>query len=105
MGYFPYYHFVKLILQLQLTLEPGLIFILDTNQELLPHHDPAVYQFFLALSLCNTVQASVSPPKPGHISPTPGSGNIGSVIPFDNFIIGYTSRISTIGGVLFQRNI
>ena len=31
----------------------------DTDLELLPHHDPAVYQFFLALSLCHTVQAKV----------------------------------------------
>ena len=29
----------------------------DNRQELLPHHDPAVYQFFLALALCHTVQA------------------------------------------------
>ena len=29
----------------------------ETRKELLPHHDPAVYQFFLALALCHTVQA------------------------------------------------
>lgn len=31
----------------------------DTKAELLPHHDPAVYQFFLAMSLCHTVKAKV----------------------------------------------
>ena len=31
----------------------------DSNQELMPHHDPAVYQFFLAMSLCHTVEAKI----------------------------------------------
>jgi len=40
----------------------------DTKADLLPHHDPAVYQFFLAMALCHTVQAKVDR-KPKFNSP------------------------------------
>jgi len=41
---------------------------------LLPHHDPAVYQFFLAMALCHTVQAKVDR-KPKFTSPEVQSGD------------------------------
>ena len=46
----------------------------DTKAELLPHHDPAVYQFFLAMALCHTVQAKVDR-KPKFTSPEAQAGD------------------------------
>lgn len=64
----------------------------DTRQELLPHHDPAVYQFFLALSLCHSVQAKKeNRPRSGLASPDQvliGSGVGDTMVP-SNIEISY----------------
>ena len=43
------------------------LLVREDGKEVLPHHDPGVYQFFLALSLCHTVEAKV---QKSYSSPT-----------------------------------
>ena len=52
----------------------------EDGKEVLPHHDAGVYQFFLALSLCHTVEAKVAK---SFVSPTsePHSQGRGLILP------------------------
>ena len=43
------------------------LLVREDGKEVLPHHDAGVYQFFLALSLCHTVEAKVAK---SFVSPT-----------------------------------